>query len=219
MLRAGFSTEGYDCYLPSHAILLPMIAELQLSNPRTELDALQFKRQKLNHPTTGSQPSVFWDNLSETWLTRGAVKELNRRNNQPTSSQPRSQHRRARLPVTRNFLAELKRNRRVTQSASDYLHHCGPRTLKDIKRFARNGGPDLSDLKGVSITRYPLTSIETDALQLPEPVDPLNHIMSSSQSSSQSRKRSLASTLNTRSTMNTINTKITESSGPYSRNF
>jgi hypothetical protein len=43
--------------------------------------------------------------------------------------------------------------------------------------------------------------------------------MSSSQSSSRRRKRSLASTVDTRPTTNTINTKTTESSGPYSRNF
>ena len=211
-----------DCYMP----------ELPLSNlrkrQRTEPCALQLngtsqpqlKRQKLNHPTTGSQPpSAFWDNLSKTWLTRGALRELNRRNNQPASNQPRSQHRRARRPVTRNFLAELKKDRRVTQSASDFLGHCESETLKDIKRFARNGGPDLSDLKGVSIMRYLPTSIETDALQLPAPVDPLNHIMSSSQSNSRSRKRSLASTLITGSTTSPTNTKTTESSGPYSRNF
>jgi hypothetical protein len=210
--------------------------ELQLSNPRkrqrTEPLALQpngtsqpqLKRQKLNHPTTRSQlPAAFWDNLSKIWLTKTALRELNRRNSRPASSQPRSQHRRVRRPVTRNFLAELKRNRLVTQSASDFLHHCEPRTLIDIKRFARNGGPDLSELKGVSITRYPSTSAEADdAIKLLEPVDPLNHIMSSSQSSSQGRKRSLASTVDTRpttNTTNTTNTKTTESSGPYSRNF
>jgi hypothetical protein len=43
--------------------------------------------------------------------------------------------------------------------------------------------------------------------------------MSSSQSSSQSRKRSLASTLDTRPSSNTTKTKTTGSSGPYSRNF
>ena len=211
-----------DCYMP----------ELPLSNPRkrqrTELCALQLngasqpqlKRQKLNHPTTGSQPtSAFWDNLSKTWLTRGALRELNRRNSRPASSLPRSQYRRARRPVTRKFLAELKRNRRVTQSASDFLRHCELGTLKDIKQFARNGGPDLSNLRGVSITRYLTTSIKTDGLQLSEPVNPLNHTMSLSQSSSRGRKRSLASTLITRAATNTTNTKTTESSGPYSRNF
>ncbi len=175
--------------------------ELLLSNPRkrqrTEQYALQpngtsqpqLKRQKLNHPTTGSQPPAFWDNLSKIWLTKRALRELNRRNSQPVSIQPRSRYRRARRPVTRNFLAELKRNRRrVTQSASDFLRHCEPGTSKDIKRFARNGGPDLLDLKSVSILRYPPTSIETDAFRLPEPVDPLNHVMSSSKSSSRGRE-------------------------------
>lgn len=212
-----------DCYMP----------ELQLSNPRkrqrTEPHALQLngtsqpqlKRQKPNHPTTGTQPpSAFWDNLSKLWLTKNSLRELNRRNSQPSSSQPRSQCRRARRPVTRNFLAELKRGRRVTQSASDFLRHGESGTLKDIKRFARNGGPDLSDLKGVSNTRYPPTSTgANDVLKFPEPIDPLNHTMSSSQSSPRGRKRNIASTLDTRPTTNTTNTKTTESSGPYSRNF
>lgn len=115
----------------------------------------QLKRQKLNHPATGSQPpAAFWDNLSKIWLTECALRELNRRNSQPASSIPRSQYRQACQPVTQKFLAELKRNRRVTQSASDFLRHCEPGTLEDIKLFARYGGPDLSDLKGVSITRY-----------------------------------------------------------------
>ena len=43
--------------------------------------------------------------------------------------------------------------------------------------------------------------------------------MSSSQSCSRGRKRSLASTLDTRPTTNSTNSRTTESSGPYSRNF
>ncbi|KAF7506318.1 hypothetical protein GJ744_011891 [Endocarpon pusillum] len=160
----------------------------------------QSKRQKLNHPTTGVQPPAFWDNLSTTWLTRGALSELNRRNSQPASSQPRSQ--RARRPVTRNFLAKLERGRPVIQSASDFLRHCEPETFEDIKPFARTGGPDLSDLKG-----------------FPEPVVPLNHSMSLSQSSSRGRKRGRAFTQGPRSTTNTTSTKTTKSSSPYSRNF
>ena len=118
----------------------------------------QLKRQKLNHPTTVSQPpSAFWDSLSKIWLTKSALRELNCRNSQPISSQPRSQSRR---PVTRNFFAELKRSRRVTQSASDFLRHLEPGISKDIKRFARNGGPDLSDLRGVSVTRYTLQALK-----------------------------------------------------------
>jgi hypothetical protein len=68
--------------------------------------------------------------------------------------------------------------------------------------------------------RYRPTSTEADdALKFPEPIEPLNLTMSSSQSSFRGRKRSLASTLDTRPTTNTTNTKTTESSGPYSRNF
>jgi hypothetical protein len=211
------------CYMP----------ESQLSNPRkrqrTEQYTLQLnrtsqpqlKRQKLNHPTTRSQPpAAFWDNLSKIWLTERALRELNQRNSQPASSIPRSQYRRARRPITRKFLAELKRNRRVTQSASDFLRYCEPGALKDIKLFARYGGPDLSDLKGVSITRYSSVGNKADdALKFPEPIDPLNITMSSSQSSSRGRKRGSVSTLDTRPTTNTTNTKTTESSGPYSRNF
>lgn len=144
------------CYMP----------ESPLSNPRkrqhTEQYALQLigasrtqlKRQKLNHPTTPSQPPpAFWDNLSKIWLTDRALRELNQRNSQPASNISLSQYRRPRRPVTRKIFAELKRNRRVTQSALDFLRNCGPGTLKDIKLSARYGGPDLSDLKGVSIMR------------------------------------------------------------------
>lgn len=210
-----------DCYMPE----LPLFnsRKRQRTEPRAlhlnETSQPQLKRPKLNHPITRSQPpSVFWDNLSKTWLTRGALRELNRRNNQSASSQPRSSYRRARRPVTRNSLAELKRNRRVIQSVSDFLHHCEPRTLKDIKRFARYGGPDLSNLKNVSIMRYSSVDEKVDdALKFSKPVDPFNHTMSSSQSNARGRKRGSAFTLDTRSTTNTI--KTTESSGPYSRNF
>jgi hypothetical protein len=117
----------------------------------------QLKRQKLDHLTTGSQPtSAYWDNLSKIWLTKSALRELSRRNSQPVLSQPPSLSRRSRRPITRIYLAEL-RSRRVIQPASDFLRHCEPEVSKEIKRFARHGGPDLSDLKGVSIRKHPPT--------------------------------------------------------------
>jgi hypothetical protein len=136
--------------------------ELQPSNPRKRQRAEycplqqrgtsqpQSKRQKLNYHFTGSLPPTFWDNLSKIWLTKSALRELNRRNNKAASRPPRPQYRQVRGPVTRNFLAKL-RNRQATQSAADFLRHCESSTLKDIKLFARHGGPDLSDLKGVRI--------------------------------------------------------------------
>lgn len=77
----------------------------------------------------------------------------------------------------------------------------------------------MSDLKGVSITRYSSVGDKSDdAFKFPEPVDPLNHSMRS-QSSSRGRKRGSASTLDTGPATDTTNTRTTESSGPYSRNF
>jgi hypothetical protein len=238
-LRGIAPNAGYKCCsLPAHCLRRDpavdncYMHELQFSNSRKrqrsepsapQLNGIlqpQLKRQKLNHSTSGSQPSpAFWDNLSKIWLTNCALRELNRRSRQLVSSQPYSQSRRSRRPVTRNFLAEL-RSRRFTQSASDFLRHCDPEISKNVKRFSRNGGPDLSDLKGVSITRYPPRRTLADNIpKFPEPVDRLKHIMSSSQSSFQGRKRNRASTQDTRPTTNTTNTKTTGSSGPYSRNF
>lgn len=111
------------------------------------------KKQRLG-PLSGSQPPpAFWDNLSTIWLTKRALRELDRRNIQASPSQPRSPHRRTRRPATRKFLAESKRNRQTTQYTSYYLRYYEPRILKDIKLFARHGGPDLSDLRNVCIIR------------------------------------------------------------------
>ena len=78
-------------------------------------------------------------------LTKDALKELNRRNNPRTSKSIY----RARRPVTRTFRAELNRIRNITQPAHAFITSCVPDTLKDIKLFARHGGPDLSHLRGV----------------------------------------------------------------------
>jgi hypothetical protein len=122
-----------DCHMP----------EPRLSNPRKrqrlEQHPLQpdgtsqplLKRQKRSHPTSGYQPpAAFWDNLSKIWLTKRALREFDRRNSQLAPSPPRSLYRRPHGPVTR-------------------------RTLKDIKRIASDGGPDLSDLRGVCVSRIP----------------------------------------------------------------
>ena len=151
-----------NCYMPE---LQPFNTRKRQCTEPCELQSNgtsqhQLKRQKLNQPIAGSQPtSAFWDNLSKIWLTKSALRHLNWRNSQLVSSQPRSRSQRLRRPVTRNFLAKLERSRPVTQSASDFLRYCKPGTFEDIKRFARTGGPDLSDLKGVSIMKYPPTII------------------------------------------------------------
>ncbi len=139
----------------------------QLSNPRkrqrseqgplrlNETSQPQSKRQKPSHLTSGSHPPVaFWDNLSKIWLTKRALRELDRRNTETARNPPRPSYRRPHQHVTQCALAELKKKRQATQSAADFLCHCAPSCLKDIKLFARHGGPDLSDLIGVCIARY-----------------------------------------------------------------
>ena len=135
------------------------MSELQSPNPRkrqrTELSLQQneisrpaSKRQKGSYHLDGSQPPpAFWDNLSKIWLTKGALRELDRRNAQIIVRSPRSPCRRL---VTQPFITKWRRNHR---SADDFFHSSGRRPLKDIKLFAKNGGPDLSDLRGVRIVR------------------------------------------------------------------
>ena len=116
---------------------------------------------RLSHPS-GSQPtSAFWDNLSEIWLTKRALRELDRRNFRAAL--------RARWPLTRNFLAESERSCETAQYTTDFLRHylrrCEPHVLEDIKLFARHGGPDLSDLRNVCTASYlPAGANADDAL-------------------------------------------------------
>lgn len=85
-----------------------------------------YKKQKVEHPSDSLLPPAFWDNLSEIWLTHNALRELDRRNKQATADvSPQHQFLR---PVTRDV-------------------------LKTIQRFARQGSPDLSELRGVSYLR------------------------------------------------------------------
>ncbi|KAF1993298.1 hypothetical protein P154DRAFT_527867 [Amniculicola lignicola CBS 123094] len=157
------------------------------------------KKQRLSYPSESQPPAAFWDNLSKIWLTKRALRELDRRNTQAASNPPDSPYRQARRPVTQNFLTELKRSRQTTQYTADYLRCCEPKILKNIKLFARHGGPDLSDLRN-----------------FPEPTHSPDRTMSSSLSSSQSRKRGSATTLSTKPTTNTTRTKST---GVYDRDF
>lgn len=106
----------------------------------------QSKRQNLSNCRP---PAAFWDNLSKIWLTRRALRELKRRQTHSTSSKPYPRYRGVRRPSTRNFLAQLRRNRPAPDSALSFLRHCEASTLKDIQLFAKRGGPDLSDLRGV----------------------------------------------------------------------
>ena len=168
-----------DCHLPEPQLFNPRKRQrserrsLQLNDTSQSLS----ERQKLSYSTSESRlPAAFWDNLSKLWLTKRTLRELDRRNTQLAPSPPRSSYRRPHRPVTRRALAELKKRRQLSQTATDFLCHCAPRRLKDIKLFARHGGPDLSDLRGVCITKYLLVPMLTIPFLVPEPCEPsLSH--------------------------------------------
>ncbi|KAF2803010.1 uncharacterized protein BDZ99DRAFT_400783 [Mytilinidion resinicola] len=192
-----------------------------------EISQPALKKRRVRYPSGSQPPPAFWNNLSKIWLTRQALRELDRRNPQVAPTPPCSLYQQVRRPVTRNFLAELKRNRqteskRNRQTAKDTAHDlrsCNPRTLKDIKQFSRHGGPDLSNLRNY-----------------PEPLRSSNCTMTPSQSSpgsqqqgqqrgrqrgrqqgrQQGQQQGSENPLSTKPTPNAMKTKKT---GPYDRNF
>ena len=85
------------------------------------------KRRKVAFPS--GYPPEFWDTLSEVRLTRRALREIDRRNAQSHSS-----------PVT-NVIGTAT-SRRILRSES-----------RRLEKVAKDGGPDLSALRGVS-TRF-----------------------------------------------------------------
>ncbi|WEW60591.1 hypothetical protein PRK78_006078 [Emydomyces testavorans] len=159
--------------------------ERQLGQPQ-----YQSKRLKL------SPPPEYWDNLSKIWLTKNALRELDRRNSASRRPGPLPiSHR----PATRQFQAARKS--RCQALAPDPRGNCTSRHLREIKRFSRQGGPDLSDL-----------------LNYPNPKVPLCQSMGSSESSSRGRKRRAESPPSS-SSEDTRTTTKSASTTAYSRNF
>jgi hypothetical protein len=125
---------------------------LEAPNPRMRQQSDQqpvSKRQKVNYPRDSRATAAFWDNLSTIWLTKNALRELDRRNAEAAASN----HRRHSLqkpfsrPVSRLDVAEWKANQ--LQPATEYLTGCTQKRAGEIRSLARHGGPDLSDLRGV----------------------------------------------------------------------
>lgn len=81
------------------------------------------KRRKQDNQQRHRTPRSFWDNLSRQWLTRRALRELDQRTVWPVAPLP--------------------------------PHWSGKEKIAraQLKRFARHGGPDLGDLRGVSDTQ------------------------------------------------------------------
>ena len=130
--------------------------EQRLSKPRKraisdpplcsiEASPVLLKKRKIIHPNGPQPPAEFWDNLTEIPLTSGALKEADRRNVQEL--------RRGR--TTRRCVATGPRDQTITRVAEDFLSDCTPKDLRELRVFARRGGPDLLDIRGVCGDEYP----------------------------------------------------------------
>jgi hypothetical protein len=99
-------------------------AEADLS--QDDLPSLPSKKFKSTreHHSASNFPPAFWDSLSKVWLTRRALRELDRRN-------------------------QLKSSACVRAPAHKPVRPSSNR--KDLQRFARLGGPELGDLRGVRL--------------------------------------------------------------------
>ncbi|KAL4998193.1 hypothetical protein BDV10DRAFT_194502 [Aspergillus recurvatus] len=80
------------------------------------------RKRRTFHP-----PPLFWHKLSKLWLTKSALREVNRRNKLLPPSQSSFS-----IPYT---------------FAPDFLRNCSATCLQEIRKLSRCGGPDLSDIR------------------------------------------------------------------------
>ncbi|KAK5071432.1 hypothetical protein LTR70_010554 [Exophiala xenobiotica] len=146
-----------------------------------------FKRQKYLRNKKSYHRPEFWDNLSKIDLTSDALEELDRRN-------LKSVHPQTRPPITR-----LPKKSQLVTPAVKYLHECNTSILKDLKRVSRQGGPDMSELRGRSELSNPL-------IRAKNPHRSVSRIPRQSSKAASSSQQS-------------TNTSNTRSTGPYNRNF
>ena len=108
------------------------------------------KRRKLNRQACDAESrprTAFWDSLSKIWLTRRALKELNRRTTRSAQKSPFLEKKDEKR-LTRSTYADWERSRQPAQSAwLPVLNNSNTRLLNEIKRFARHGSLDLLDLR------------------------------------------------------------------------
>jgi len=95
------------------------------------------KRQRANDSTRQARHAArdrFWNTLSKVWLTPRALREFDRRN--------------AAQSLEQRNTSDLERWPRKRSCIE--ISHLPAASLKNLKRIARRGGPNLVDLRGVS---------------------------------------------------------------------
>jgi hypothetical protein len=139
---------GYKGCLPSGPSYAELLHAIDGYLPRARLSNKR-KFELISH----QPPPGNWDNLSKVRLTTRALTEFDRRAAQIALDLllPQLPPKKPRRPLTRQYLAERKSDRlkETCQSASEFLDNCDAKCLTEIKRLARHGGPDMSNLRGV----------------------------------------------------------------------
>ncbi|EZF32759.1 hypothetical protein TMEN_3561 [Trichophyton mentagrophytes] len=100
------------------------------------------QEQAYPQPKRRQVTSSYWDNLSTVWLTQGALQEFDRR----TSVQPQPEENPDSRPATRLSTRRQRESRGVIKYADEFIRECTPQRLREIRHFARRGGPDLRDI-------------------------------------------------------------------------
>ncbi|MCJ1479817.1 hypothetical protein MMC13_008503 [Lambiella insularis] len=139
-----------------------------------------YKRQRTDESTRQARRAAreqYWDTLSKVWLTPRALREFDRRN------------------TIREQEKEQKSTAKQKKIFSIDTTHLSPACLKNLKRFARRGGPSLTGIRSY-----------------PPPESLSSRTMGSHGSSSQGRKRSNQSS-------NTSFSGRTRESSAYDRDF
>lgn len=108
-----------------------------------------WKRAKRRRQPRQETNTAYWDSLSKLWLTRRALDELNRRNRQRAS------------PLGAAIVRRLDLSDEPGQLKNP---------SKQLKRFARHGGPDLRDLGAVNLAREKSRSLLISYFAVPRTV-------------------------------------------------
>ncbi|EEP77858.1 predicted protein [Uncinocarpus reesii 1704] len=141
--------------------------------PPLETSHLSLKRQQPEHPSVrhlkrqqlDRSASAYWDKLSTIYLTKGALREHDRRNS--ALKQLRKPHKPVNHQHCRPNTRQFEQDARLELvRLPGFLCDCSPTQLKEITRFSRLGGPDLSDLKNYPVpmsSRMPSSHYSTES--------------------------------------------------------
>lgn len=141
---------------------VPPKRKRQLSGARTEVSSPSppaVTRSEIEDHQRHRTPSCFWDKLSRQWLTRRTLREFNRRTLQAPAPTP--------------------------------CHRISSKTIApaELERFARQDGPSLGDIKGVSPIQPNSCCPDVVQYSKPEVSVASNAALHSSQSGSRKRAR------------------------------